>query len=328
MNSIGWGVVGTGEISRHIVTDLQRLNPTHPLAVCSRTIARAREFAAEVGVGRAYGSVADLCADEAIDIVYIGTPHATHASIAIEALEAGKHVLVEKPMGIDANDVLRVAAAARASGRFAMEAMWMKFSPHYMALLDEVRSGTVGDIRSVRASFGLPFGDAASDRWSRELSSSALLDQGIYPVTLACDLLGMPRGIEARARIREDGVDLSDVATLYFDGERTAHIAASMVDFIDPSAAVNGTAGWITVPAPFWATNRFERHTGTLAEAIMQPTSAEFEREGMGYVPMLRAVERAIAAGQTEHPHHTLDATLAVARVLDDIRAAATIDEF
>ena len=323
MSSWGWGVVGTGDVSRYLVTDLRTLDSARLTAVCSRTSERGEAFAAEFGFERAHASFPEFLAADDVDIVYLATPHATHAELAVAALEAGKHVLVEKPLGVDAGEVARVAAAARASDRFAMEGMWMKFHPHYRAVLADVRADGIGELGSVRASFGLPFGAPDASRWSAELASSTVLDQGIYPVTLARDLFGAPDSLRASAWTRPDGVDLTIEATLHWADGRFAQIAASMVGYLEPTASLNGTTGWIDLPAPFWATDRYTRHAGTIGEALMNPQTVEFPREGFGYTPMLRAVMDAVGSGLAEHPLHTLDDTLAVARILDDIRTAA-----
>ena len=324
---LGWGVVGTGDISRYVVSDLVTLDSARRAAVCSRSLDRATAFATEFGFERAHGSIDDLLTDDTVDIVYIGTPHATHADLAVQALQAGKHVLVEKPAGINAAEVELIAEASRAADRFAMEGMWMKFHPYYRALLHDVRAGGIGEVGSLRASFGLPFGKPDSSRWSAAVHSSTLLDQGIYPVTLTYDLFGVPSSVLASARTRPDGVDLSIVSTLTFDDGRFAQIAASMVGYVDPSAAINGTAGWLSIPAPFWATDQYTRHTGSIGEALTAPQTRRFEREGMGYVPMLRAVGEAVQQGQLEHPLHPWDAAHAVARILDRILAAAAHPE-
>jgi predicted dehydrogenase len=313
VSRLGWGVVGTGDVSRYLVSDLGMLDSARRAAVCSRSPERGREFAAEFGFERTHASMGEFLADDSVDIVYLATPHSTHADLAVQAVEAGKHVLVEKPLGV-----------ARAHARFAMEGMWMKFHASYRELLDDVRGGGIGELGSVRASFGLPFGAADSPRWSAELASSTLLDQGIYPVTLARDLFGAPDSLRASARTRSDGVDLAIEATLHWADGRFAQIAASMVGYVEPTASLNGTSGWIDVPAPFWATDRYTRHAGSIGEALMSPQTVEFPRDGFGYTPMLRAVTDAVASGLTEHPLHTLDDTLAVARILDDIRSATT----
>lgn len=318
-----WAVIGTGDISRSIAADLRSVPSARRVAIASRDGDRARGFATEFGFERSFGSIDHLLADVDVEVVYIGTPHATHSDLAVAALAAGKHVLVEKPAGVDAADVRRIRDAARAAGRFAMEAMWMRFAPAYRSLLATARGGEIGEVSSVRASFGLPFGEPGSGRWTAERRSSTLLDQGIYPVTLALDVLGRPDRIESRIRERPDGVDLTVSATLHYDDGRFAQIAASMVDFIEPAAAISGRSGWIAVPGPFWASDRFAVHAGDIPTALFAPRPAVFPREGFGYVPMLAAVDAAIAAGDLEHPLHTLSDSVAIAELLDDIRSAA-----
>ncbi|KQR23846.1 hypothetical protein ASF79_00865 [Agreia sp. Leaf335] len=320
---LAWGVVGTGDISRSISSDLSRLDTARLLAVCSRDVATAEAFAAEQGVERAYGDLDEMLLNDDLDIVYIGTPHATHMPIALAVLRAGKHVLIEKPIGVSADEARVIAEAARRSGRFAMEAMWMKFAPAYRELIGRVQSGAIGQIRSLRASFGLPFHPPESTRLSAERASSTLLDQGIYPVTLALDVLGTPLGIRAEQIQRDDGVDLTTHATFEYADGTFADLAASMVEYIDPSASISGSDGWIEIPAPFWATTSFTTHTGGIADAFGSPTTTALAREGSGYVPMLRAVGEAIGRGFSEHPLHTLDASIKTSTVLDRIRSVA-----
>lgn len=322
-NPLAWGVIGTGDISRSICSDLRHLDAARLLAVCSRDASTAAAFASEHEAARAFGHLDEMLADPELDIVYIATPHATHLPIALAALRAGKHVLIEKPIGVDADEARTIARVARESRRFAMEGIWMKFAPAYRSLVQTIRTGAIGQVRSVRASFGLPFDTAESARWSRVRSSSTLLDQGIYPVTLALDLLGTPMRVDATQVRRPDGVDLNCRASLEYPDGRFADLAASMVEYVDPSASVNGTKGWIDVPAPFWATTRFTTHAGTIEEAFGSPTTTTIETEGHGYVPMLRAVGDAIAQGLSEHPLHPLDASIQTFALLDRIRSAA-----
>lgn len=317
---VNWAVIGTGFISRSISADLGLIPGARRHAVCSREPDRARAFAADSGFDVAHESVAALLADPTVDAVYIATPHATHAAIAIAALDSGKHVLIEKPMAVDAEQGRRIAETAAASGRFAMEAMWMRFNPAYRDLLATARAGAIGEIGSVRASFGLPFGAPESPRWSAERASSTLLDQGIYPVTLALDVLGRPSRIHATGRVREDGVDLTEHITFDYEDGRFAQLSASMVEYIEPTASVSGTDGWMTVPAPFWAANEFTTSSAPIARALTDPRPTRYERRGNGYVPMLEAVTLAIAEGLTEHPLHTLADSVATLEVLDAIR--------
>jgi predicted dehydrogenase len=194
-----------------------------------------------------------------------------------------------------------------------MEAVWMRFNPAYRDLVAAARGGAIGEVRSVRASFGLPFAPADSPRWSETRASSTLLDQGIYPITLALDVLGRPSRMHASGRLRDDGVDLTVHTTFEYDDGRFAQLSASMVEYIEPTASV---------PAPFWAADEFTTRAGSIARALTEPHRTQHERRGHGYVPMLEAVTLAIAERRTEHPTHTLADSIATLEVLDAVRAS------
>ena len=321
---LNWAVIGTGLISQLIANDLAVTPGAHCYAVVSRDRAKANAFADEHGFPVAYSDLHRMLADPDVDIAYIGTPHATHAGIAVAALEAGKHVLIEKPIAVDADEAQRIADAAAASGRFAMEGMWMRFLPAYRGAVDAAQSGAIGDVRSVRASFGLPFDAPDSPRWSAERASSTLLDQAIYPVTLALDILGAPDHVCASGRIRPDGVDLAEHMTFDYADGRFAQLAASMVDYAEPTATISGTEGWITIPAPFWSAFEYQKRSGPIPDALARVDTTAFTRDGYGYVPMLAAVTEAIVAGLTEHPLHPLADSVATLSMLDAIRRSIT----
>ena len=320
-SGLGWAVVGTGQVSRRLGADLALVPGAVRSAVLSRSMAAARALCGELGFASAYDDVDRMLADPSVDIVYIATPHATHARLAIRALESGKHVLIEKPIAATAAEAAQVSAAASESGRFAMEAMWMKFSPQYREMLASVRTGAIGDVRSVRASFGLPFGEVDDARWSSERASSTLLDQGIYPVTLALDVLGEPETITAEGRVRADGVDVAEHMTFGYADGRFAQLGASMVEYLEPTASISGTAGWLTVDAPFWASNGYTTWSGSIPDALGGPPArVERARQGYGFVPMLEAVSQAVAAGLTEHALHPISQSVLVMRLLERIR--------
>nr|WP_314840787.1 Gfo/Idh/MocA family oxidoreductase [uncultured Microbacterium sp.] len=315
-----WAIIGTGFISQSISDDLRLVPGARRQAVCSRDRDKARAFAADNGFAVAHRSVSAVLDDPTVDAVYIATPHSTHAAITIAALESGKHVLIEKPMAVSADQGRQIARAAAVNGRFAMEAMWMRFNPAYRDLVAAARAGAIGEVRSVRASFGLPFGAAESTRWSAERASSTMLDQGIYPVTLALDVLGRPARVHATGRLRDDGVDLTAHVTFEYDDDRFAQLSASMVEYIEPTASVSGSDGWMTAPAPFWAADEFTTQAGPIARALTERHRTHHDRRGNGYVPMLEAVTLAIAEHRTEHPAHPLADSITTLEVLDAIR--------
>ncbi|MGN8553117.1 UNVERIFIED_CONTAM: Gfo/Idh/MocA family oxidoreductase [Microbacterium sp. SLM126] len=313
---LGWGIVGTGDISDRVVSDLTAVEPASVAGVWGRTAERAQAFAAAHGIHFATVDRAELFARADVDVVYIATPARTHADIAIEALTAGKHVLIEKPIAESAAEAARIFAAARAAGRFAMEAMWMRFNPLHVELIDRIGSGLLGEVSSVRAGFGTPF-RARGRVLTPAQAGSALRDRGIYAVTLSHWFLGEPSRILASGTLEAD-VDVSGHATL--EGRSGfAQLSWSGTEFLDLSASVAGERGWVTIAPMFWAGTRASVHAGSVESIFGSPQAVEHPRAGNGYRPMLIAVADAIESGLLEHPWHTHADTLAVSRAMDQI---------
>jgi predicted dehydrogenase len=311
----GWAIVGTGGISRTTAGDLHLTENLDLVAVASRTIDNAAAFAAEFEVPRAYGDYDALLEDDAVHVVYIATPIGTHAVLAARALHAGKHVLVEKAFTTTAAEARELAELAHGQRRFLMEAMWMRFNPAFQRMLDEVEDGAIGELRSVQASFGFPAPPEWS-HWVPELGGGALLDMGVYPLTLAHLLFGVPRRIEATGEMREDGLDLTASAYLRYGRGRFAHALTSLRSFVGAGATIGGSAGFITYDEPFLSAGAFRIETppeGT-------PQEITVPLEGNGYVPMFRAVGEALADGLLEHPLRPLAETIAVLETIDEIR--------
>lgn len=315
-----WAVIGTGTISQSIVPDLQSVPGCEVSIVHSRDAGNAARFAAKFGVLRATDDYDAILQDPSVDAVYIATPFATHHDLASRALRAGKHTLVEKPIAMNRAEVADLFAIAAAADVFVMEAMWMKFNPAYRRLHAEIAGGRIGETRSVRASFGMPApGSPDGSRWDLARSGGALLDQGIYPVTLAQSLFGAPLAVRAEGTTRDDGLDLDEHITLDFGEGRYAQLSSSMTHFTELSASVAGSLGWMTLNAPFWATVRMDIHAGDLRRIFRDPEHVQLDREGFGYVPMLRSVADAVRDRVREHPVHTHADTLSVFSTMDDV---------
>lgn len=312
-------MVGTGAVAEWVASDLARVDGARLRSVTSRDQDRGAAFARTFGFEEA-ADLDEMLTDPAVTVVYIATPHATHAALAIRALEAGKNVLVEKPLATNEDQARAVSEAAARAGRFAMEAMWMSFSPLYKAVLAEVLDGVIGRVAGVRATFGLPFGGPDDRRWSADRASSTLLDQGIYPVTLALAVLGVPDRIESGGILRTDGVDLTAHVTFTYEDGRFAQLGASMTDYLEPSATLSGRGGWLSIDAPFWSSDTYTVHAGAIGDALRHPRRETRTIEGFGYVPMLRDVQEAVSAGLSEHPIHPLGSSIRTAGILDLIR--------
>ncbi|MHC6231874.1 Gfo/Idh/MocA family protein [Arthrobacter sp. MMS24-T111] len=319
-----WAVIGTGAISRTFVQDLSLCDGVEIAVVHSRDATKAANFAAEFSVPHSTANLDLILADDGVDVLYVATPFATHRGIVEQALQAGKHVLVEKPMALTEAEVIELFEIAKAQEVFLMEAMWMKFNPAFRRLRSEVEGGRIGEVRNVRAAFSFPFPESmGTSRWDPRRSPGSLLDQGIYPVTLAHCMLGTPESVQASGMVRENGVDEAQHYTLEFSAGRFAQCVSGMTEFSDPSASVSGTGGWITLPAPFWFTTDLDIHaTGAGVDLFTNPEKVRLPREGNGYLPMIRSVAKAVQSGLREHPEHTASDTIAVFRTLDAIRAS------
>lgn len=314
-----WAVLGTGMISHQFVPDLQAVfGDGSVVAVWGRDEARTAAFAERHGIAASTTDQAEVLRREDVDAVYIATPIATHTLIALEAIAAGKHVLIEKPMASNAAEIAQIFDAADAAGVFAMEAMWMKFNPLHVDLVRRVQAGLTGEPRNISATFGMPT-PPTGRAWAAERGDSAVLDRGIYGVTLAQWVLGEPVAVDASGVVA-DGTDLEARATLTFTGGARADVACSAIGFLDQSATISGTLGWITIEPMFWAATVARVHAGSVEAIMHSPERVVHPREGSGFRPMLRAVAEALAAGDRQVARHDRAATLAVARTLDVIR--------
>ncbi|MER6951133.1 Gfo/Idh/MocA family oxidoreductase [Nonomuraea sp. NPDC000554] len=313
MRDLAWGIAATGGIARTVGAVIAAEPGMRVAAVGSRDLDRAAALASTLGAESAYGSYAELCADPAVDAVYVATPHAQHLEVAEAAIAAGKAVLCEKPLAATVADAERMVRLAREAGVFLMEAMWMRFNPLIQRIAGDPR---FGEIRSVQASFGfvLPY-DRAHRLWAPELGGGALLDLGIYPFGLAQLLLGMPSELQVTGSLAPSGVDAEVGGVLLYPGGRRALVEASLLGSYPNAAYVVGTGMRAQIDAPFWAPRRV-----VLSGPSMEDEVHVLEPGESGYVGELREVRAALAEGRTESQVITLDDSLAMMGLLADAR--------
>lgn len=314
---IRWGILATGLIARLFTRDLLR-SGHRVVAVGSRTEQGASSFAAEFGINAAHGSYEALIADPAVDIVYVATPHPLHAPNATAALEAGKHVLVEKPFALNAIEAERVVELAARRRLVVLEAMWTRFLPHMVRIREIIRTGRLGEIRSVVADHTQDLPDDPAHRLNAlELGGGALLDLGIYPISLAWDVLGAPLEIQATARFKSTGAD-AQVATIFRHGGEAQSLMLSASDSAGPNvASIIGSNARIDVDSIWYKPTRFvvrdgrgeitEEFRSTVIGRGMQYQAAEAER----------LIREGLLAGEILPPSESV----AIMRTLDAIRA-------
>lgn len=318
--AVGWGILATGGIAKSFAEDLALLPEARLAAVGSRSLDAAETFARTHGAEAAYGSWAELAADPAVDVVYVATPHSAHHEAAKLCLEAGKAVLCEKPLTLDAATSLDLVDTARARGVFFMEAMWMRTNPAIRRVLELVGDGAIGDVVHVAADFGIPGGFAPEHRMRNpKLGGGALLDLGVYPVTFAHLFLGVPDRIQAAATLLPEGVDDSIVLLLSYDSGALATAYSGFRGASRLEATITGSTGRIEIPSLFFRPDRFTLVRDGSAEEVSVP----FRGNGMSHEA--EEVMRCLAEGLLESPLVPHADTLAIMRTMDTARAQTGI---
>ena len=315
-SSLRWGILGPGGIARAFTSDL-RTAGLDVAAVGSRRQQTADAFAADFGIPRAHGSYEDLVADPDVDIVYVATPHPMHAANALLAIEAGKHVLVEKPFTLNAAEAAEVRDAAAARGVLAMEAMWTRYLPHMVRIRELIASGALGEVRAVIADHTQLLPDDPAHRINAlELGGGALLDLGIYPISFAWDVLGAPLSIAASARLGDAGSD-TEVATVMAHESGAISTSLSASRAAGPNTAtVIGTEARIEIDRVWYSATSF-RVVGPDG-AVREEYRSDIDGRGMQYQAL--AAERAIGEGLTDSDILPIDETVAIMATLDEIR--------
>jgi len=313
--SVRWGIMATGKIAGSFAGDLRLLPDAEIAAVASRRPESAREFAGRYDAAAAYGSYEELVRDPEVDVVYVATPHALHKDNVLMAFEAGKPVLCEKALTLNARDAEELVAAARERELFFMEAMWMRTNPVIRRIKQLADAGVLGRVQQVRADLGFFVDRPETDRLlDPELGGGALLDMGIYPLTFAYLFLGEPDQLRAVATMAPSGVDLNLSLSLGYAGGAIASLSSTMTAWSPRSASVATRDGRVDLAEPFhepreaaW-TSSGERQT--IREEVI----------GTGLANEAREVMRCLRNGELESPLVPLDETVAIMRLMDRIR--------
>ncbi|MFB3979725.1 Gfo/Idh/MocA family protein [Microbacterium proteolyticum] len=316
MTGLHWGILATGGIAHAFTSDL-RTAGLDVTAVGSRSIESARAFAEQYDIPHAHGSYEELVSDPEVDIVYIATPHPGHVENALLALDHGKHVLVEKPFTLNADEAAVIRDRAAQKGLLAMEAMWTRYLPHMVRIREILSEGTLGEIRVVSADHTQKISTDPGHRLNAlELGGGALLDLGIYPISFAVDVLGVPERITAFARLSDAGSD-AEVATVF------VHPGGALSTTVSSSrgaganvAQIVGTEARIEIDRVWYTPTTF--CVVTPDGSVREEFDGAVEGRGMQYQAL--AAERLVAAGATSSDILSIDDTVAIMGVLDEVR--------
>lgn len=322
--AIGWGILATGKIANSFARDLALLPDARLAAVGARRPESAEAFAAVHG-GTPYGSYDALVADPAVDVVYVASPHGLHHEHVRLALEGGKPVLCEKALTLNAPQAEELFALAEEKGLFLMEAMWMACHPLWRELVARVRAGEFGRPGLLFADLGWVVDRPGTDRLlAPELGGGALLDMGVYPLTLADLLLGEPAALAAAGTLSGQGVDLSVAISAAYPDGAVAALTTTMAAHSPRTAWLATDRGRLEIPAPFHhpgVAHWVEHDPGTmtfLEPVVLDPPEPVI---GTGLGNEAAEVMRCLRAGLLESPLVPHAQTLRILRQLDILRA-------
>ncbi len=313
--TIRWAIIGPGSIARTFAAALPMVAGAELVAVASRDLARAQAFASKHQARLAVDSIAAVAEADDIDAVYVATPHPHHCAPALTCLAAGKAVLVEKPLALNAAQVGSLIAASHRHRAFLMEAMWTRFLPAWRTAAEWIHTGRIGEPRLVSADFGFRCGwDPHSRLLDPALAGGALLDVGVYTLAAANAVFpGPPLGVAGFAHLGATGVDEQSVAVLSWPGGRLARLAAAVRTATAGDCRIDGTEGSIHLPQ-FWRATRATWTSGDKSEIFDGP------HESNGFEYQIREVHRCLADGLIESPVMPHADSLTIAGVMDALR--------
>jgi predicted dehydrogenase len=282
VSRLRWGLLSTARINRLIIPAVRASARSEVTTVASRSLEKGRAYAAEWSIPRVLGSYEALLDDPDIDVIYIGLPNSLHVEWTVRALEAGKHVLCEKPLALSVADVDRIDAAARRAQRAAAEAFMYRHHPLTHTVEEIVRTGRLGQIRGFKGAFTFRLTRENDVRFDSALGGGSLWDVGCYPVSYACLLAGeAPVEVVGWQQNAPSGIDLEFAGMLRF---RDGSVAQFDSGFIGPFRAemeVIGTAGALRIERAFRtdALSRLLLTLGDATEPLPFPADTPFAGE-------------------------------------------------
>ena len=255
VTSYRWGIMGAADIAKAFVSSVQKHTKQQIIAVASRTPGKADAFAANFGI-ESHDNYEDLLARKDIDAIYIPTLPSQHRDHALQAIAAGKHVLIEKPVTLVPSEAAEIFAAAKAKGVLAMEAMWTRYLPQYDIIRKLMNDNTLGEIELVnvsmcQANLGVP-------RLWKKGHGDPFTDMGIYPISFCQSFLGNPTKITAQGKLSESGIPEEVSVQLQYANGARAYVLVSGRAAIPGVAQIAGTKAKLDVGPEFFIPSKLD----------------------------------------------------------------------
>lgn len=313
-----WAILGTGKIAKRFATALNNIPETAELlAVGSREQATGNAFGDTYHIPRRYVGYDKVVADPDIDIVYVGTPTVFHLREVTMCLEAGKHVLCEKPLTLNFAQSAEVVALARQKKRFLMEAMWTRFFPIHVRIRELLAERAIGEVHGMVINFiaTAPF-DLKNRFFDVNLGASVLLDTGSYGISWAYQLLGAPQQVVGLAHFGESGCDYRSACIMQYAAGQLVTMTACQTSYDVKEAVIYGDKGKIEVHDPWYKPTAMTLHVAGQKPQLIEMPLGRYN----GYEYEANAVMDRIAAGKTECEVMPLDETQSIIKILDNLR--------
>jgi predicted dehydrogenase len=323
--AVKWGIMSTARINRLFLAGARQADNVEIVAVASRDRGSAEHYAREHGIERAHGGYESLLGDPDVEVVYISLPNGLHIEWSERALQAGKHVLCEKPLSRRAAEVERAFDLAEREGRLLMEGFMYRHNPQTRRLQELVNSGAVGRVRMIRAAFSFLAGDPGNVRLSAALDGGALMDVGCYCVSGARLIAGEPERVSGEQTVGGDGVDIAFAATMRFPDDVLAHFDAGLALATRDELEVVGEEGALFLDDPWHCRSPLIelRRDGGVERIELEPVdSYRLEAQNMsaairGEQPPLLGREDAVGQARTIEALYEAAGTGRVVRARD-----------
>jgi predicted dehydrogenase len=304
-----WGIFGAGWIAEQMIQTVQKNSRQNFVAVASRTPGKAEAFAKTFSVADAYTSYEALAAREDIDAIYIATLPSDRLEVALIAINAGKHVLIEKPITMDVKEAEEIYAAAKAKKVLAVEAMWTRFLPHMDIARQLVADGAIGEVELVLSSFCQA--NLGVARLYTLGGGNPIIDMGIYPIALSQQFLGDPSEIHAFGKLHPNQIDEETHAFMRFESGARSNFLLSARTSLPITAAISGPKGSISFGAPWFTSTSVTLNGNGLHEPLATWKDESGMTEHIGLVHQVNAFAQYVEQGLLEAPLYTHQQSLA-----------------
>lgn len=313
-----WGILATGTIAKKFADTVNRMNlEDEQLAACaSSNLEHGKEFAKTYGIPKVYGSYGEMMTDSEVEAVYIATPNNLHYENCRMCLEAGKHVLCEKPFTLCAEQAEELYDLAEEKGLFIMEALWIRFLPAYDKLRAMLKEGVIGEVKRITSQFGFIAEGARKERkFKSELGGGALLDIGIYNLGFFHMITGCaPEGFQSEVHMTEYGTDDYSEIDLEYPGDCSGHCIQAIGKQLERNARIEGTKGDIIIE-DFQFLQEF---TVQLKDGSSYTVREPFKVNGFEYE--IVETSRCVSRGMNTSDRYKKEDCLTVLQLMDDIR--------